>query len=371
MKKNLLSILLITTMVLALCGCSKGQGTKVAPVSEETLADYDHNTLSSDSNGVSISSDSADGSASNATDDTSNGASKDASADASANENADADTTSPEAREALYNDFLLKNSKANCASTELTLEELFQYSKDELNNDIYGDGEDHFTQLEKGYAYFDAGLDGQEELVVYQKLQQEAIDEYLIYYFFNIKDGKVTYIGSERNNSRGYTSFTEAGIVVSGGSNGASSYSQSKYFFDAEGNRVFDYYQSTELSLGRAVIPYSYIPDIIVPADYPSALWDGSSETLGCDAYTYEEFDYYGDFTDDDYMAYLSSFFFSLYDDHGKSIEPEDTLKGFYDEHGICYYSVEDTKEMLKSHEQELGLTEEANAAMQVVYSQF
>lgn len=345
MKKILISLLIATMMTLSLSGC-KSESTKERTSKHEAT---DKNIKSA---GISISSGNDD-----------------------SQDNKD-DTISAEERQALYEDFLFNGGLAYCKledrdTNEFTLTDIIDYYEDFITDEFFGDGEDHFEQTERGYAYFDGGLDGSNELVVYQKYDNEGYDEFIYYMFFNIENNMVNHIYTENNNSRGYTTVTEAGIITNGGSNGASSSTFTKSFINADGERVFDYLCDTNMDLSMAVIPYYYIPDIIVPADYPSDVYGGGKEPIGCDSYTFEDFDYYSDYTDEDYMAYLSTYFFCFCDSMGKDINPDSSVINFYDEHGIEYYGVKEIRDILAKHEAELGLTEEANAMMQVKYEKF
>ncbi len=361
MKKFLVSLLISTMLVASLNGCkSDAKDEKVTK--NEATDENDNEDLEVE-------------------DDTSDNA-EDIAADEEVREEADNtnndETTelSDEERHALYEDFLFNDGLAYCVLedrdvNEFMLTDIIDYYEDFITDEFFGDGEDHFEQTERGYAYFDGGLDGNDELVVYQKYDNEGYDEFIYYMFFNIENNMVNHIYTENNSSRGYTTVTEAGIITNGGSNGASSSTFTKSFISADGERVFDYLCDTEMDLSMAVIPYYYIPDIIVPSDYPSDLYSGGDEPIGCDSYTFEDFDYYSDYADEDYMAYLSTYFFCFCDSMGKDINPDSSVINFYDEHGIEYYGAKEIQDMLTEHEAELGLTEEANAMMQVIYKDF
>lgn len=363
MKKLLVSLLIATMLVASLSGCKSD--AKDERVAKNEAADENEDE---DSEEEDVTSDNDEGDI--ATDGEIPEDTDDASSDNEGTE------LSNEDRHALYEDFLFNDGLAYCVLedrdvNEFTLTDIIDYYEDFITDEFFGDGEDHFEQTERGYAYFDGGLDGIDELVVYQKYDKEGYDEFIYYMFFNVENNMVNHIYTENNNSRGYTTVTEAGIITNGGSNGASSSTFTKSFINADGERVFDYLCDTEMDLSMAVIPYYYIPDIIVPSDYPSDVYGGNDDPIGCDSYTFEDFDYYSDFTDEDYMAYLGTYFFCFCDSMGKDIDPDSSVINFYDEHGIEYYGNKEIRDILAKHEAELGLTEEANAMMQVIYKDF
>lgn len=266
----------------------------------------------------------------------------------------------------LYEAFLFEDAKSNCTlengdAGEYSLVELIEYYDNYFESEFGGEGEDSILPQEKMYGYIDCGLDGTDELVVYQRYDWVGCDEFCCYFIFNAVDGHVNLIDQERHSSRGYVEINQAGVITSGGSNGASSHSYDISFINAEGKLITDFKSETYSSLPKALAPYYCIPDNIRPADYPMDLYSyGDDYSFYCEAYTFESYDYYGDMDEDSYNSFLSSYFYCFYDSEGNDVEPDSSYKGFYDEHGIAYYTQEEITQIIADHEKEMGMPEGA-----------
>lgn len=256
----------------------------------------------------------------------------------------------------LFEEFLVGDGKgvSMIGDIEWTLDEMVNDEAEMLEDTAFFEG----YPTERYYDYIDCGMDGIPELIVNQRY--ESFDGYQDldrYYIFKVIDNKVRLIDIEETQYRSMTDILKSGVIISYGSGGAALGYYEMSFIDADGNKQFVYSLEQNLALSYPIIPYYYIPDNIRPADYPTSddLFSAGDD-YECDAYSFMKYDGY-----DTSINYQSSYFYAFCNSNEeKNVDPDASVKDFYDNNGIKYYTNEEIAKMIEDREKELGMPDGA-----------
>lgn len=216
------------------------------------------------------------------------------------------------------------------------------------------------------YGYMDAGVDGIPELAVSVSYVDEYDDSGMgpcVRVFLIRYDGdELSVFGEEQSYYRSQTDIMYNGYVVSGGSNGAASYDWDRYFYNAEGKKVYLVHENYEFVENEPYISYFEISDEVRPDNYPMFQWETESGLMFPD-YAVEGSSFiintinFGEYNYDEgiYDDYIKDNIFFVSDENGEDTDIPAAYLSYYEGMGLKVYDVSKYPGMLENHIKELG----------------
>lgn len=250
--------------------------------------------------------------------------------------------------EEAYKAFLNMEEKVVCENHEYSdyIENGKEYSLSELLNSCTNWTKDSWdiSILESGIMEnrVDIGNDGIPEMAL--KIYNDTPNMGRVDYVFVIKliDGKLQIVSTATGAYRSYAYINEAGIVVEGGSGGASNHFQGYYYASPDGKET-GYYSVTEEGYARkAIVPWYYLETY--PDDYPM-YFDDEIDDLVMKAYVLgngKDISYYFVFEDyDGNTVECEKGYEQLYAENHVSVvtqkEVEDIIQKMLDNYSVKY----------------------------------
>lgn len=348
MKKRIFIILMV--MLLCIAGCGK------KPVGSDVSIDQIPTVNPSEN--VSSSTDAGE---------VGDGADTGVSSDTQTPEELVTDSLERETALAHYEAFLDNREECVYREQEYYMNDLFIFMKNKLTVEYSID----MTVRYAMYGYIDAGTDGIPELAIsvsYVEDEDDSIFGPCVRVFLIRFDGEeLTVFGEEESYYRLETDIMNNGYVVSGGSNGAASYDWNRYFYNAEGNKVYLVHENYEFVEKEPYISYFQISDELRPDNYPMFQWETESGLMFPDAALESgmfivntvNFNNYEDAIAEGYESgydnYLKANMFFISDENGDDIEIPEAYLNYYKEMGLNVYNSSEYPGMLEEHIRELG----------------
>lgn len=205
------------------------------------------------------------------------------------------------------------------------------------------------------YAFIDCGLDEKKDLIVFFEYPEaESMETYLI---FTLRDGVVCLSDIEYSYYVYFTEVLDTGYITYSGRENAVTHFWGTAFIDSEGNYVFNCETRECAGLNQPVIPRDFLAESMIPEGYPED-WFDAEECFFADSYNFDDYAVANVYDEERYASYKEKSLFTFYDYNGMNVEPGEDMKTLYEANNIKWYSEEEIDEMIKSHENQIGLTE-------------
>lgn len=185
--------------------------------------------------------------------------------------------------ETAYKDFLAKKNTVSYAGRDMTyVTNGAQYRIYDLINSCTNCSEEDYDTIVENTEIFeqrvDIGKDGVPEMTL--RISNDTPNMGQVNYVFVIKyvEGELKIVSTSNGAYRSFAMVNEDGVVVYGGSGGASHYYESYDYVSPDGEDAAFYAMDVEMYAQKAIVPGYMLDDC--PEDYPSDFGDESDDVV-------------------------------------------------------------------------------------------
>ena len=216
------------------------------------------------------------------------------------------------------------------------------------------------------YADIDCGLDGEPEMALkigYQLPRGEYYENYTICCVLKAFDQDLKIVSLEHEYYRTYTDVNTAGMIYTGGSNSAISWSSACSYVNAEGEKIFLYVSEYYADLAEAAVPYYLVPLDMQDSGYSEIGVEYRENGVYMSSYNFTDSSALDMSDEKAYDSFLRDYIFCFTDADGNDVPVSEKYANLYEENGLKIVTKAYLDAFLETYLKEMGVPEGTDTA--------